>query len=30
MNESEQIAKAAVDRLFELGVYARRVKKEKH
>ena len=29
MSEDEQIAKAAVERLFELSVYARRAKKEK-
>lgn len=29
MNEDEQLAKAAVDRLFELSVHARRAKKEK-
>jgi hypothetical protein len=29
MSESEQMAKAAVDRLFELSVHARRAKKER-
>jgi hypothetical protein len=29
MTDDEQLAKAAIDKLFEMAVYARRAKKEK-